>query len=141
MSLRELAPEYIRAIAPYQIGKPISELARETGIAEADIVKLASNENPLGLSPKAHAAIEQALAELARYPDGNGFDLKARIAQKYNVGLDQIVLGNGSNDILELVSHAFFDHAGFVRLFAIQLCLLSAGGASGRCAPYRGEGS
>ncbi|GAB7126694.1 histidinol-phosphate transaminase [Silvimonas sp. JCM 19000] len=107
MSLRELAPEYIRAIAPYQIGKPISELARETGIAEADIVKLASNENPLGLSPKAHAAIEQALAELARYPDGNGFDLKARIAQKYNVGLDQIVLGNGSNDILELVSHAF----------------------------------
>ncbi|MDR3426370.1 histidinol-phosphate transaminase [Silvimonas sp.] len=107
MSLRDLAPEYVRAIAPYQPGKPIGELAREMGLNPDDIVKLASNENPLGLSPKAKAAMEREIAELARYPDGNGFDLKAKIAQKYGLELNQIVLGNGSNDILELVSHAF----------------------------------
>ncbi|GGP20196.1 histidinol-phosphate transaminase [Silvimonas iriomotensis] len=111
MSLRDLAPEYVRAIAPYQPGKPIGELAREMGLNPDDIVKLASNENPLGISPKAKAALEREIAELARYPDGNGFDLKAAVAKKYNVGMDQIVLGNGSNDILELVSHAFLTSA------------------------------
>ena len=107
MSLSTLAPEHIRAIAPYQPGKPVSELAREMGLNPADIVKLASNENPLGMGPKARAAIEAEIAELARYPDGNGFELKAKIAQKFNVELNQIVLGNGSNDVLELISHAF----------------------------------
>ncbi|HNF89762.1 MAG TPA: aminotransferase class I/II-fold pyridoxal phosphate-dependent enzyme, partial [Thiobacillaceae bacterium] len=107
MSLAELSPHYIRAIAPYQPGKPISELAREMGLDEASIVKLASNENPLGMSPKAKAAAQAAMAELALYPDGNGYALKSALATRLDVGLDQIVLGNGSNDVLDLVARAF----------------------------------
>ncbi|MCL6263066.1 histidinol-phosphate transaminase [Craterilacuibacter sp. RT1T] len=107
MNLAERAPDYIRAIAPYQAGKPISELAREMGLDEAAIVKLASNENPLGLPPKARAALEAALSDLARYPDGNGFALKAAIAERFALAQDQVLLGNGSNDILELVARTF----------------------------------
>ncbi len=107
MDLSELAPGYIRAIAPYQPGKPIAELAREMGLPESDIVKLASNENPLGASPRVLAAIENVLMELARYPDGNGFTLKTALAERHGVGLEQIVLGNGSNDVLELAARAF----------------------------------
>ena len=107
MDLCELAPGYIRAISPYQPGKPISELAREMDLAESDIIKLASNENPLGASPRVLAAIENVMLELARYPDGNGYTLKTVLAQKHGVELNQIVLGNGSNDVLELVAHAF----------------------------------
>jgi len=103
----EAAPQYIRAIAPYQPGKPISELARELGLAEVHIIKLASNENPLGVSPAARAAIEAALPELGRYPDGNGFALKRALAARYGVPMDRIVLGNGSNDVLEMVAIAF----------------------------------
>jgi histidinol-phosphate aminotransferase len=103
----ELAPAHIASIAPYQPGKPISELAREMGIAERDIVKLASNENPLGVSPHARAAIEGALPELARYPDGNGYELKTALAQRYGVPMANIVLGNGSNDVLEMAAIAF----------------------------------
>jgi len=88
--------------------KPISELARELGLDESNIVKLASNENPLGMGSKAQAAILNALPDLARYPDGNGFALKTKIAEKFGVHLNQIVLGNGSNDILELIAKAFF---------------------------------
>jgi histidinol-phosphate aminotransferase len=77
------------------------------GLDEADIVKLASNENPLGVSPLARAAIERELSDLALYPDGNGFALKSAIANKLGVALDQIVLGNGSNDVLELAARAF----------------------------------
>lgn len=101
----ERAPAYVRGIAPYQPGKPISELAREMGLDEARIVKLASNENPLGLSPRARAAIEAALPELARYPDG--FDLAKALSGKLGIPMDHIVLGNGSNDVLELVGGAF----------------------------------
>lgn len=107
MNLSDLAPQYIRDIAPYQPGKPTSELARELGLNEADIVKLASNENPLGVSPKALAAIKKALPELALYPDGNGFELKATICKNRGVAMEQIVLGNGSNDILELAARTF----------------------------------
>ncbi len=103
----ELAPAYIRAIAPYQPGKPIAELARELGLAERDIIKLASNENPLGMSPQARLAIEAALPELARYPDGNGFELKTGLARRYGVPMEAIVLGNGSNDVLEMAAIAF----------------------------------
>jgi len=103
----ELAPQYVRAIAPYQPGKPISELAREMGLEEASIVKLASNENPLGLSPRARAAIEAAIPELGRYPDGNGFELKTALAARYGVAIAGIVLGNGSNDVLEMIAAAF----------------------------------
>ncbi|HEY6241564.1 MAG TPA: histidinol-phosphate transaminase [Burkholderiales bacterium] len=107
MDLCEQSPSYIRAIAPYQPGKPISELARELGLDEKKIIKLASNENPLGVSPKAKAAIKKALAELGRYPDGNAFDLKAALSKRYKVPAECIVVGNGSNDLLELVAGAF----------------------------------
>ncbi|HEX7053328.1 MAG TPA: histidinol-phosphate transaminase [Burkholderiales bacterium] len=103
----ELSPSYVRAIAPYQPGKPIPELAREMGLDEAGIVKLASNENPRGIGPRTRAAIEAALAEVARYPDGNGFELKQALARRYGVEMGSIVLGNGSNDVLELVASAF----------------------------------
>jgi histidinol-phosphate aminotransferase len=103
----ERSPSYIRSLAAYQPGKPTSELAREMGLAEAGIVKLASNENPLGPSPRARAAIDGALGELARYPDGNGFDLKRALRHQYGVEESRIVLGSGSNDVLELVAHAF----------------------------------
>ena len=107
MSICDLAPSYIRSIAPYQPGKPIAELAREFGIAEASIIKLASNENPLGVSPKAQAAMRNVLGGLALYPDGNGFELKQALSQHLSVGMDQLVLGNGSNDVLELAARAF----------------------------------
>lgn len=107
MNLTLLAPEYIRCIAPYQPGKPISDVARELGLAEADIIKLASNENPLGPSPKAVEAIKQALSDLALYPDGGGYALKAVICRKFAVKPEQIILGNGSNDVLELAARTF----------------------------------
>ncbi len=100
------APDYIRRIAPYQAGKPISELAREYGLDEQRIVKLASNENPLGMPDSARAAMLAAAGELSRYPDSNGFELKAAIARRYDVPPEWITLGNGSNDILELAAHA-----------------------------------
>ena len=103
----DLAPAYIRSIAPYQPGKPISELAREFGLVESGIIKLASNENPLGVSPKAQAAIRATLDGLALYPDGNGFELKQALSRYLSVGMDQLVLGNGSNDVLELAARAF----------------------------------
>lgn len=109
--LSYLAPDYIRAIAPYQGGKPISELAREMGLQEADIVKLASNENPLGISPKAESAIQDALLDIARYPDGNGFALRSVVSAKFKLKPEQIVFGNGSNDILELAARAFLTPA------------------------------
>src|SRR3989339_756691 len=127
MNYSKLAPAYIRAIAPYQPGKPISELERELGIS--GIVKLASNENPLGASPQAVVAAHAALDEIALYPDGNGFALKDALAQRYGVAHDQIVLGNGSNDLLELAARAFLtvgdkavyaDHAFAVYALATQ---------------------
>jgi histidinol-phosphate aminotransferase len=101
------APDYVRAIAPYQGGKPVSELAREYGLDESRIVKLASNENPLGMPQSARDAMAAAAVELARYPDGNGFALKSAISKRFDVPLDWITLGNGSNDILELATRAF----------------------------------
>ncbi len=133
MNYSELAPSYIRAIAPYQPGKPISELERELGIT--NIVKLASNENPLGASPAAVAAARAALDEISLYPDGNGFALKQALVARYGVALDQLVLGNGSNDLLELAAHAFLsagdkavfsDHA-----FAVYPLAIQAAGAAG----------
>jgi histidinol-phosphate aminotransferase len=107
MDLCEQSPSYVRAIAPYQPGKPISELAREMGLKEKNIIKLASNENPLGVSPKARAAIKKALPELGRYPDGNAFELKAALSRRYGVPEDCIVVGNGSNDLLEMAAAVF----------------------------------
>ena len=99
-------PDYVRAIAPYQGGKPISEVAREFGLNESTIVKLASNENPLGIPESAKQAMSAALSDLARYPDSNGFELKAAISKKFSLPADWITLGNGSNDILELAARS-----------------------------------
>lgn len=106
MSNIEYGPSYVRAIAPYVAGKPISEVAREFGLDEAHIVKLASNENPLGIPDSARQAMARAIAELARYPDANGFELKEALSARYDVPQNWLTLGNGSNDILELVAHA-----------------------------------
>ena len=105
MSIAELAPAYIRAISPYLPGKPITELARDMGIPVESIVKLASNENPLGMSPKARAAMEKAAAGIERYPDN--FDLTRALAERYGLGMNQIVIGNGSNDVLDLAARVF----------------------------------
>jgi len=140
----EQSPSYIRGIAPYQPGKPISELAREMGLAEKKIVKLASNENPLGVSPKARAAIKKALAELARYPDGNAFELKAALSRRHGVPQECIVVGNGSNDLLELAAAAFLapgraavysQHA-----FAVYPLATQARGARGIVVPAKNYG-
>ncbi len=103
--VRELAVPGIRGLQPYQPGKPLEELEREYGIRNA--IKLASNENPLGPSPLALAAVQNALGDLARYPDGSGILLKNALAQKLGVLPAQITLGNGSNDILELAARIF----------------------------------
>lgn len=99
-------PSYVRKISPYIAGKPIAEVAREFGLDEARIVKLASNENPLGMPASAKSAIAAAMDELGRYPDSNGFELKAKLSAKYDVPAEWLTLGNGSNDILELAAHA-----------------------------------
>jgi len=100
-----LAAPGVRGLKPYQPGKPIEELQRELGIKE--VVKLASNENPQGPSPRAIEAIQKQLGETARYPDGNGFILRQALANHLRVNAAQITLGNGSNDVLELVARAF----------------------------------
>lgn len=107
IDLCEAAPAWIRSFAAYVPGKPASELAREMGLDETSIVKLASNENPLGPSPKAKDAMRAALDEMARYPDGNGFELKQALAARYRMDMSRIVLGNGSNDVLELAGRTF----------------------------------
>jgi len=140
--LCEFAPPYIRSIAPYQPGKPISELERELGIR--DIVKLASNENPLGPSPRALAAVAAALPGLALYPDGNAYGLKSKLAERFRVDIDQVVIGNGSNDVLNMAARAFLSagtsavysqHAFVVYPLAVQMI-----GATGIEVPAREYG-
>lgn len=117
MSSKDLtlhAPAHIAAIAPYQAGKPIEELAREFGLDASKIVKLASNENPLGMPDSAKRALLDAVANLGRYPDPAGFDLKKAISQRFRVDQGWLTLGNGSNDILELVASALIEHGSAV---------------------------
>ncbi|SPA48638.1 histidinol-phosphate transaminase [Cupriavidus taiwanensis] len=102
-------PDYVRAISPYVAGKPIAEVAREFGLDEAAIVKLASNENPLGMPESARTAVAAAVADLGRYPDANGFALKGALSARLGVPADWLTLGNGSNDILELAAHALVE--------------------------------
>ena len=105
MALCDQSLSNVRAISPYQAGKPITQLAREMGIPVERIVKLASNENPLGMSPLARAAMEKAALFLERYPDD--FELKDALADHCGVGRERIVLGNGSNDVLDLIARVF----------------------------------
>jgi len=129
------APEYVRGIAPYVPGKPIADLARELGLRESDIVKLASNENPRGPGEAVRAALLRTTDELSRYPDGNGFALKAALAARFGVEPGSIVLGNGSNDVLELVTQAFLtpgDEAVYSQhAFAVYPLATRARGAMG----------
>ena len=105
MQFINIANEGVKTLSPYQAGKPIEELERELGIS--NIIKLASNENPFGFPESVKQAIVAQLNDLTRYPDANGFYLKEVIAQKFGVHLNQITLGNGSNDLLELIAHTF----------------------------------
>ncbi len=95
----------IKNIIPYVPGKPLEELERELGITGS--IKLASNENPLGPSPKAVAAIKKAMEGLSRYPDGSGYYLSKALSQKYALDLSQVILGNGSNELIELAIRTF----------------------------------
>ena len=105
MALSDQSLPNVKAISPYLPGKPISQLAREMGIPVERIVKLASNENPLGMSPKAKVAVEKAVGSLERYPDD--FDLKHALSERSGLGMERIVLGNGSNDVLDLIARVF----------------------------------
>jgi histidinol-phosphate aminotransferase len=142
--MSQFGPDYVRAIAPYQAGKPISEVAREFGLDEANIVKLASNENPFGVPESAKAAMAAAAAELGRYPDANGFELKAALAKRYDVPADWITLGNGSNDILEIAAHAFVQKGQAVVYsqysFAVYALATQGVGARGIVVPAKAYG-
>jgi histidinol-phosphate aminotransferase len=132
----------IPGLNPYVPGKPISELERELGIN--DPVKLASNENPLGCSKLATAAAEQEMAEVARYPDGGGFTLRAMLAEKHAVDSDCITLGNGSNDVLDMVARVFlapgYESLFSQHAFAVYPLSSQAVGAELKVAPAREYG-
>lgn len=107
-----LAKPQIQALQPYQPGKPIEELQRELGLS--DIVKLASNENPLGLSPKVKAVLSESLDQLTLYPDGAGFYLKSALSERFDVPAENITIGNGSNDVLNLIGLSYIDQSSSV---------------------------
>ncbi len=137
-----LAAPGIARLQPYVPGKPVSELERELGIKEA--VKLASNENPLGPGPRVQKVLESHLSELARYPDGGGYSLRARLAELHGVSSRTITLGNGSNDVLDLVARCFL-HPGVEAVFsehafAVYPISTQAVGATARVARARDYG-
>ena len=105
MALEKLVNPHILGIKPYQPGKPVEELERELGVSGA--IKVASNENPIGPSPKALAAMRDALDDMNRYPDGAAFSLRAKLAERYGVGHDQLVFGCGADEVLELLAKSF----------------------------------
>ncbi len=137
-----LALPGVQALSPYEPGKPIEELQRELGLSE--IVKLASNESPLGCGPAALKAAGATLNELARYPDGSGFGLKQALSLKLNVDTDCLTLGNGSNDVLELVARAFLspEHEALFseHAFAVYPLVTQAIGARAVVSPARDWG-
>jgi histidinol-phosphate aminotransferase len=107
MTFAELANKGILSQPVYEPGKPIDQVARELGLDPAGIIKLASNENPFGPSPKAVEAGERALREANLYPDGGYYALRQKLAQKWSLGMDQFIIGDGSNELIELLGHAF----------------------------------
>jgi histidinol-phosphate aminotransferase len=139
-----LAQPGVQQLSPYVPGKPVDELARELNLDPAHIIKLASNENPLGPSPKVLEAIRAELAELTRYPDGNGFELKSRLAARAGVAVNQVTLGNGSNDVLDLVARAYLApglNAVFSQYaFAVYPIATQAVGAQGKVVPAKDYG-
>ncbi len=139
VDIKSRVPEWIRTLAPYPPGKPIEELEREYGIFGS--IKLASNENPLGPSPKAVEAITAALGDLHRYPDGNCFYLKRAVAKKLGVSPDALVFGNGSNEVIELAVRTFMqrgDEAVMAdQAFVVYRLIVQAAGCVGRIVPLR----
>jgi len=139
MKVTEQVPDYIRSLIPYEPGKPIEEVEREYGISHS--VKLASNENPLGPSPKAIAAIRARIAELHLYPDGDAFYLKQGLAQKLGVAPDQLIFGNGSNEIIELATRTFLrpgDEAVMAeQAFVVYQLIVQAVGAKSKQVPLK----
>ena len=139
MKIVEQIPEYIRTLIPYEPGKPIEEVEREYGIANS--IKLASNENPLGPSPKALAAIRERLAQLNLYPDGDCFYLKRGLAQKLGVAPETLIFGNGSNEIIELAARTFLrpgDEAVMAeQAFVVYQLIVQAVGGQSKTVPLR----
>ena len=133
MDLKKLVNKGIDGLSPYEPGKPIEDLERELGIKNA--VKLASNENPVGPSPKIIDSIEKIVKETHRYPDGNATRLKAKISTKFNILENQVTVGNGSNDIIEFVARSFLgpnDSAVYSEhAFAVYPLVVRAVGAMG----------
>ncbi|MBG88160.1 MAG: histidinol-phosphate transaminase [Verrucomicrobiales bacterium] len=109
MSLPYSINPTLESLPVYQPGRPIEEVARELGMEFDDVIKLASNENPLGPSPKAIAAMEKAIRQVHIYPDGNAFYLKNKLADKLGVEPENLILGNGSNEIIEFIGHAVME--------------------------------
>lgn len=107
MNFESLANPSVLTQPTYEPGKPIEYVARELGLDPASIIKLASNENPFGPSPRAVAAAKQALDSSQLYPDGGCFALRGKLAARYQLGMDQFVIGNGSNELIELLGHTF----------------------------------
>jgi len=101
------ANPWLKDLVSYVPGKPVEDVARELGLEPGQIVKLASNENPLGPSPKALEAMQEALLKVHFYPDGGGYHLRSGIAQRFGLTIDEVILGNGSNEIIEFLGHAF----------------------------------
>lgn len=109
MTIDHYANRFVCDLVAYEPGKPIDETARELGLDPSSIVKVASNENPLGPSPRAKEAMRAALEEAHIYPDGGGYRLRAAIAGSLSLDLENVVLGNGSNEIIELLCHTFLN--------------------------------
>lgn len=107
--MRINAHEHVQNLIAYEPGKPVEELAREMGLQASEIIKLASNENPLGPSPKALHAMREALERAHFYPDGGGWELRGAIAAKLGLERENVILGNGSNEIIEFIGHAFLN--------------------------------
>ncbi|WP_108125497.1 histidinol-phosphate transaminase [Saccharospirillum mangrovi] len=139
---RALAAAGIQTLKPYEPGKPIDELKRELGVS--DVIKLASNESPLGLSPRVQDAIHRALPDIARYPDGNGFRLKQALAERHGLDMNQLTLGCGSNELFELLAKAFLgpgDEAVMSQYaFAVYPLVVQAAGAKPVVVPSRDWG-
>jgi histidinol-phosphate aminotransferase len=139
MKIVDQLPEYIRTLIPYEPGMPIEEVEREYGIANS--VKLASNENPLGPSPKAVAALREKVAQLHLYPDGDCFYLKRGLAQKLGVAPETLIFGNGSNEIIELAARTFMrpgDEAVMAeQAFVVYRLIVQALGGKGKAVPLR----
>ncbi len=109
MSIQQYANQYVCDLKAYEPGKPVEETARELGLDPDSIVKLASNENPLGPAPMALDAIRNAAGEMHIYPDGGGYKLRSALAEKFDLDLENVVLGNGSNEVIELLCHCFLN--------------------------------